>query len=214
MREWPRPSAASVAAVAASLTLFLLLTAVVWGSPPSSLDGQTIVALSHLRTPLGEKIFRVLTGLGGGREVAALTVAAVIGLLWVRRRAALFLALTVAGSALLNGVAKWVVERPRPSIVPPVYHAKGLSFPSGHSMASFALFVGLWLVAREERSPHARAIGVLALIAVPLVGFTRMYLGVHYPTDVVAGWSLATAWVVVVHAWYVRDPPWGPPREP
>jgi undecaprenyl-diphosphatase len=213
VRERPRLHTAPLAAVAVTLTLFLLLTAVVWGSPPSSFDEQTIVTLSHLRTPIGARLFRVLTGLGGGREVAALTLAAVIGLLWVRRRAALFLALTVAGSALLNGIAKWVVERPRPSIVPPVYHAKGLSFPSGHSMASFALFVGLWLVAREERSPHARAIGVLALVVVPLVGFTRMYLGVHYPTDVIAGWALATAWVIVVHAWYVRHPPWAPPRE-
>jgi undecaprenyl-diphosphatase len=202
--ERPSPSLTRAILFCASLAAFFALALLVEWRPPPADDG-TIVALARLRTPASVRVARVATGLGGGKEVAALAVVAVLGLAWLRRaRAAVFLAAVVGGSSLLNGLAKWIVARPRPSIVPPAYHPSGLSFPSGHSMASFALYVGLWLVAREERSPHARILLAFALVAIPMVGFTRMFLGVHFPTDVLAGWSLSTAWIVLAHAWYAR----------
>ncbi len=208
MRPHPRDVAAGRVRLllVACLVVFAALTAVVW-LLPSWLDERAIVALGELRTREGVAAARVATRLGDRIVTIALTTSAVVVLLFLRKRAAVFLTIAVAGAAGLNLLAKWAVGRPRPSIIEPVYSAAGLSFPSGHSMASFAFFVGLWLVARAEGFRHERAVRTLAIVVVPVVGFTRAYLGVHYPTDVIAGWALAGAWLAVVHAWYVRHPP-------
>ncbi len=193
------------------LALFAGLTVFVW-TVPSRVDEGAIAALAKLRTPNGVEAAWLATHLGDRWTNVVLTTSAAAALLGSgRTRAAAFVTMAVAGAAVLNIVAKWAVDRPRPSIVPPVYTAAGMSFPSGHSMTSFALFVALWLVARHERFPYERAWLVLALVVVPIVGFTRAYLGVHYPSDVLAGWALSGAWLAVVHTWYVRHAPWTEP---
>lgn len=193
------------------LGLFSGLTAFVW-STPSPIDEHAVASLSGLRTYDGVAAARLATHLGDRRTVVLLTLIAGAGLLWFRRRAAAFLTISVAGAGILNTVVKWAVERPRPSVVPPVYAASGLSFPSGHSMASFALFFAIWLVARHERFRYAGAYLLVAVLVVPVVGFTRAYLGVHYPSDVLAGWALSGAWLALVYTWYVGHAPWADPN--
>jgi membrane-associated phospholipid phosphatase len=125
---------------------------------------------------------------------AALTAAA---WLVVRRRAldAALVVVALAGAEVINAVLKNAFERPRPSLSEPLATASGFSFPSGHAMASTALYATLALVLTRGRSMRTRltAMGTVAAL-VGAIGLSRVYLGVHFPTDVAAGWSAGLAW--------------------
>lgn len=143
---------------------------------------------------------RDLTALGGVPVLASFTAFAVV-YLWLRRlRAyALLVAGAVSGGALLFSVLKALFGRPRPTVVPMLVPAEAPSFPSGHATLSAVVYLSVAvLLARFEPSPGLRAylLGV-GLLVTGVVGLTRVLLGVHYPTDVLAGWSLGVAWAAV-----------------
>lgn len=139
-----------------------------------------------------------ITSLGSG--VVVLTMAAVASVfLWVSRHRYSVVMLWVAmlGSAILSSTLKAFFDRERPQIFPwRTPHAGEASFPSGHSMTAMVGYATLaYLIARLEPSPLLRRLtfGVAALIIV-LVGLTRMYLGVHWPSDVLGGFAIGLAW--------------------
>jgi membrane-associated phospholipid phosphatase len=134
------------------------------------------------------------------RVVAAL--AAVF--LWLRARptAAVFVVASFAGAAVLEVVVKAAVGRPRPVWAHPVAQASGASFPSGHALTSFVAAGVLVLLVPRHRVP----VGVAGAVAVVLVGWSRIALGVHYVSDVLAGWLLGAAWLTCLAAWPGRRP--------
>jgi undecaprenyl-diphosphatase len=102
------------------------------------------------------------------------------------------------GGLALNHALKTLFARQRPSVVPPLDTVHSLSFPSGHAMLSAAVYLSLAvLVARLLAARRARAyvLAVAATLTV-LIGLTRVYLGVHYPTDVLAGWVAGCVWAL------------------
>lgn len=151
-----------------------------------------------LVAPLGW--LRAATELGGTWTVALLAV--LVGLVEVlarRPHLAAAAAATIGLAAIANSTLKLVVARPRPELLPPVVVEPGYSFPSGHTLsAAVAYGVIAVLVARSTLPPVVRAvaIGVLGAVVVA-VGLSRIYLGVHYPTDVIGGWLTGLAWVVL-----------------
>lgn len=124
------------------------------------------------------------------------------------RRTVIFLVLGAGGAVALNYLFKAVFARTRPELYPQLSPVGGYSFPSGHTMASTAFFLTLYLILRQLRprlAPAVGALGLLLSVAIPVaVGVSRMYLQVHYPSDVLAGWALSSAWVLGVRLWYVR----------
>ena len=107
-------------------------------------------------------------------------------------------AFNLVGVVLLNQVCKFIVQRPRPEGFRLIAES-GYSFPSGHSMVAMA-FYGLlaWMAWRYERDPLVRRVSVVGFgLVVALVGISRVYLGVHYASDVIAGFCLAAAWLAV-----------------
>ena len=143
---------------------------------------------------------RDLTALGG---VAVLTlfVLAVTGFLWLRRMfGAMWLVLgSTLGGLLMSTLLKHWFERPRPGIVPHLSIAFTSSFPSGHSMLSATVFLTLGtLLGRFVKEFRLKAYFlVVALILTLLVGLSRVYMGVHWPTDVLAGWCAGLAWATL-----------------
>jgi membrane-associated phospholipid phosphatase len=118
-----------------------------------------------------------------------------------RRRDAALLGIALVGSQLLTWILKSVFERPRPAFDDPVATADWFSFPSGHALSSIALYGALAYLFGRRLSPRARATcfyGVAVLVAA--IGFSRLYLGVHFLTDVLAGYSAGLAWLLVVIA--------------
>lgn len=137
----------------------------------------------------------------GSATVLSLTVMAVVGFLVLQGlyRNAAFVLVASAGGWLLNDLLKSIFARPRPSIVPHLREVFTLSFPSGHALTSAVVFLtlGALLMHVAQRSIVKFYCLAVAVMATMLIGATRVYLGVHYPTDVLAGWMFGTSWALL-----------------
>jgi undecaprenyl-diphosphatase len=147
-----------------------------------------------------EEAARDLTALGSTIVLALVTLATVLFLLLIRKsREALFVFLAVGGGQLLSSLLKLGVDRPRPDLVSHLVHVQTLSFPSGHAMMSAVTYLTLGsILARIVPGSAARiyVLGLAVLISL-VVGASRVYLGVHWPSDVLAGWCAGFAWAML-----------------
>jgi undecaprenyl-diphosphatase len=203
--------------VAAALWAFAGLAEEVVEGDTRALDEALLLALrvpGDLSDPIGpasvETAMRDVTALGGF-TVLTLTTLAVMGALAARRqgRSALFLGLAVAGGQALSHLAKALFDRPRPDLVPHGTEFVSASFPSGHSMMAAVTWLTLAvMLARAEPRRRMKAYWIaLAALVTAAVGVSRVYLGVHWPSDVAAGWTLGAAWALlclVVARWLSR----------
>lgn len=154
--------------------------------------------------PVGPKWFEEivveLTALGGFGVLALVTLLALGYLLMQQkwRNALLLLAATLGGTAISEGL-KVGFARPRPDLVAHVVDVTSASFPSGHAMLSAVTYLTLGaLIARAQERRRLRAYTMGAAILLTLIiGASRIYLGVHWPTDVLAGWCLGAAWALL-----------------
>jgi undecaprenyl-diphosphatase len=135
-----------------------------------------------LANPIGprwlEIVFRDMTSLGG---------------------AAVLVLASVMGGVLLSGILKLGVDRPRPDLVPHLVEEYTASFPSGHAMLSAVVYLTLGGLLSRVEGPRRIKIYVLSVsvILTFLIGLSRIYLGVHWPTDVLAGWCAGATWAVL-----------------
>lgn len=147
-----------------------------------------------------QEAFRDFTGLGGVGVLGLLTVAT-LGYLWLMgmRRAALYLFLAIAGGLVVSLALKAGFHRPRPDLVSHGSMVYTASFPSGHSMLSAIVYLtggAMLALVHERRAVRIYILGC-AVAATVLVGASRVYLGVHWPTDVLAGWAGGAAWAAL-----------------
>lgn len=164
-------------------------------------DAAVLRLVARLRTPWLNGVAMDLTALGSPILVALFTVALSAILLVKRdRRGATILVITSFASALVTSVMKRLLERPRPEIVPRLVEVTGLSYPSGHSLASAAVYLtAAFVVARHVSLVRDRFAGVVfTAVLVLTIGASRVYLGVHYPSDVLGGILLGTAWALLM----------------
>lgn len=142
--------------------------------------------------------FLLISRIGYLWGVVPFDIALVLVLALLRKyREATFAAIALAGSALLNVAAKAAFARERPSLWDSIAPEHNFSFPSGHAMGSMTLAWVLVLLAWHTR--WRWPVTALMLAFVVLVGFSRVYLGVHYPSDILAGWAAASVWAVAVY---------------
>jgi undecaprenyl-diphosphatase len=140
---------------------------------------------------------KFISNLGKPITLAVLVVVATAYVLWRgRRRLAIFLVVAALGGGLVDSAVKAVVNRPRPHVDHLLVHAMGKSFPSGHAMSSTVSY-GALLVAFLPVVPRAARRVVLGAVVLLLfaIGVSRLALGVHYVSDVIAGWVLGLAWL-------------------
>lgn len=194
---------------AGALAVFTGVAVLVATEPAWFVDADQQVSASTEATAAGSPwvstLAQAVTLLGSGWVALAL-VLAVGGALLVARRPflAFSLAAAVGGSALLNTVVKAGVQRDRPDYPGRVIDPLGSSFPSGHSQSVVVTWVSVLLVvgwATVLAGQAARVASVLfVVLAVAAVGWSRVALGVHWPSDVLGGWSLGSAWVLAATA--------------
>ena len=186
-------------------TLALLATLFLWlgwtGGPANAFDRDSIAALAAIRhrSPELTRAAILVTRLGGAWITLSLT--AIAGLwLWLRgaRGRAVALTLTVVGGRLAADGLKLLYERPRPAIdLHPVLTSSS-SYPSGHAANSMVSFVAFALFAA---APRHRPLAMAAAIGFSmLVGMTRPFLGVHWPSDMIGGWTLGAIVLIVAYA--------------
>lgn len=167
-----------------------------------------------LTDPIGpgwvEEIGRDFTALGG-IAVLVMIVLAASGYLALRRkyRAALWLMLATGTGIALSTLLKMGYDRPRPDLVPHGSIVYTKSFPSGHSLMAAVVYltIGALLARIQPRRRLKVYILTLAILLTLLVGLSRIYLGVHWPTDVLAGWSIGAAWALMfwLITWYLQQ---------
>jgi undecaprenyl-diphosphatase len=147
-----------------------------------------------------EEMGRDFTALGGVAVLTLITLGALTYLLLLRRvRTAVFTLVAVFGGLLISSLLKSGFDRPRPELVPHDSYVYTASFPSGHSMMAAVTYLTLAaMLCRVQPSLQLRVFLVLlAILVTLLVGISRVYLGVHWPTDVLAGWSVGAAWAAL-----------------
>jgi undecaprenyl-diphosphatase len=193
----------AIALVAVPFGLLLFLVEDHW-SPLARLDGGArddmhTVAVHHATLVTALK---VLSTLGSAVVYFPLFATVAAWLVWRRLpRLALFVVVTVGGSALLNALVKLVVHRARPVVSDPVAHANGLSFPSGHAQSAIVAWSVLLLVFLPALGRRWRPLAIAVAVAMVLaIGFARITLGVHFLSDVLAGYVLGAAWVAAMVA--------------
>jgi undecaprenyl-diphosphatase len=154
--------------------------------------------------PIGPKrvqeLMRDITALGS-TGVLTIMVLSVVGFLAMTRKshAAMLVLASVVGGTLLSQTMKFAFARPRPDLVPHGAEVYTASFPSGHSMMAAVVYLTLGaLLARTQPDRGVKVyIMTIAVVLAALVGISRVYLGVHWPTDVLAGWSLGGVWALL-----------------
>ncbi|MEC7762626.1 MAG: phosphatase PAP2 family protein [Pseudomonadota bacterium] len=194
--------------VAGALWAFIALAAEMIEGDLHAFDEAILMALREpgdLNNPIGgpqvETAMRDLTALGGITVLTLLTLSVIAYLLLRRKRtSALFLLVAVVGGQLLSHGFKTLFSRPRPDLVPHGVDVATASFPSGHSMMAAVTYLTLAVMLARMDS-HTRVKVFLICVATVLamaVGVSRVYLGVHWPSDVLAGWTLGAAWALLV----------------
>lgn len=197
---------AALLLIACGLLAFIELGEIVREEAPHSFDQRILLAMREANDPANpigpvwmEEMGRDVTALGGFTILTGLTISAIGFMLLHRRyRLSLLTLAAVLGGMQASASLKHLFGRPRPDLVPHEVLVTSASFPSGHAMMAAVVYLTLGvLIARTQRRRRVRLyIVTLSLIVAVAVGVSRVYLGVHWPTDVLAGWALGGAWAL------------------
>ena len=201
----------SLAAVSLFAFAFIKIAEEVLEGDTTTFDRALLLALREAHNaadPIGpswlEEAARDITALGGHVVLTMVTLATLAYLFMTRKgHAAVLVVAAVGGGMMLSTALKLGFERPRPDLVPHAARVYTASFPSGHAMLSAVTYLTLGaLLARVQPSRRLKAflIGFAVSLTI-LVGASRVYLGVHWPSDVLAGWCVGAAWASL--CWFV-----------
>lgn len=200
-----------VGATAGLILLFGKIAEDVFANESRAFDTTIIKAMRQagdLATPIGpswlENAFRDITSLGGTTVIVLVTVIATAYLITAgRTRLGLLTGASVALGAGVEKLMKIGFDRARPDVVPHLVVVHSLSFPSGHAMLSAMTYLTLGALLAEAQTNWRLRIYVLAtsVCLTLLIGISRVYLGVHWPTDVLAGWTAGAAWALL--CWFL-----------
>jgi undecaprenyl-diphosphatase len=190
-----------------SAWMFIELADEVREGETASIDRAILKAFrepSDLSNPIGprrlEEAVRDITALGSGVVLLLFSGVAIAFFLFTRRfNACLLLSAALGGGLLLNSSLKSFFNRPRPEYVTQLHYVDTYSFPSGHSLLAAVVYLTLGALVARLLPKRRQKIYVLsvAVFFTFLVGVSRVYLGVHYPTDVLAGWTVGLLWSIL-----------------
>lgn len=182
------------------LTLYLLaeLSEGVLEREAFAFDKAILLHVHQLANPALDTLMISITRIGDPRTVVPLTIA-IFGFLWWKRDRleANFFALNALGGAVLSYVLKLAFSKPRPELWPRLIPEETFSYPSGHALGSMVLYGFLSYLLASLYPQHAKAFYWIAAVLIIAIGFSRLYLGVHWPTDIIAGYGIGFLWISV-----------------
>jgi undecaprenyl-diphosphatase len=190
-------------AAAATLFLFARLASETFEGDARQFDDWSRSAIHQFTSPDLTSVMRVVTALGTPSLLFGLSLITAIGFAIAKKyRAMILLIATMVGATILDQVLKLSFHRARPEPFFDIVSPGSFSFPSGHALASFCFYSTIAvLISRRTAYRSVRVVTwTLAVLLVLLIGLSRIYLGVHYATDVLAGYSAAFIWVMIIAA--------------
>ncbi|MBD3919269.1 phosphatase PAP2 family protein [Paenibacillus sp. PR3] len=188
------------------LGVFLILALLISRKQIHGFDDRLITLVSRLYSPTSTAVMKGFTFVGSGLCISIITLLIVFMLLIIGyRRELIFYVGIIVGSGLLNLVLKMIFHRARPDIHR-IVQASGYSFPSGHSMAAFTFYgITIYFLWKHARYAWLRVtIVTIGIVMILMIGISRIYLGVHYPSDVVGGYVISAAWITASIGSYER----------
>ena len=191
----------------ALLAVFVVMAVGVYDHRGFAFD-VPILTWFHLHVTAGRTaLARTLSLVGEPKSLGSVTALLILALFVARRwRLGVLFALEVGGAAALDLASKAFFARPRPTVFAHLVHETNYSFPSGHAMGGMAFFLALHLLLWRTLPRRWRWVGLLGLVLALVIGASRPYLQVHYPSDILAGWAFGAAWVLAVHLGAGRRP--------
>ncbi|HEY3132345.1 MAG TPA: phosphatase PAP2 family protein [Acidobacteriota bacterium] len=190
---------------AVALVLFIFLAQAVSHAETQQIDDRIRAAIHQYSSPWLSSLMQMLTVLGATAFLVPVGAGVVLCLAFARRPlAALLFVIMIDGAVLLNVALKWAFQRGRPAPFFDLSPPRSYSFPSGHALFSFCFYGFLALAVTKSTQSHAGRIAVwgLAALIIAAIGFSRIYLGVHYPTDVLGGYVVGFFWTVMLGLGY------------
>ena len=206
LSKWFRQSSAVRIFIGLALAILVLAVAGWLVTGPykaivAGFDSNIRYAMRQIQSPMWTSLLLTITKLGSTLYLAIVGCIAGVSFLVLRwfRPFGLFV-LVMAGQAALHHGFKWVFARPRPPALLNYPAAESFSFPSGHVIGALCLYGSIaWIVSKRLETPAAKAgIWLFAGVLIFLVAMSRVYIGVHYPTDVVAGLIGSSIWLLAV----------------
>ena len=163
-------------------------------------DRDLLSFMNQHRNPVLTQMATILAHLGSPTVIVGIAfVAAIAGLIWRKiRGAAWTLPIAVIGAGIIIQSVKMLIQRPRPTLYTPLLHEGGFSFPSGHSLIAMVVYglLGYFALGLVKNRAARLAVRVITVLVVFFIGLSRVYVQVHYPTDVLAGWTAGIPWLV------------------
>lgn len=192
---------------ALSLAVFSIIALSISDNQIHRFDDSLITWIQGMESQGMTRWMELFTWIGSGIPVVIIAILSMVVLyVFLRhRRELLFLGCVIAGSAILNTLLKLMFHRARPTIHR-IIEVSGYSFPSGHSMAAFSLYGGLaFLIWKHIPTAVGRVLMIIvSAMFILMIGMSRIYLGVHYPSDVVGGYFMSGCWLAVCIWFYQR----------
>jgi undecaprenyl-diphosphatase len=187
--------------------LFMELADEIYEDDGLPFDEPILTWMNTIRDPLLDTIMVTLSTIGNVFPMLLISIAGTVFFWRYQRREGIFFTLSMAGAVLIMTITKYVLARDRPDLFPdPTFWVETTpSFPSGHATGSFVLFLTVLLIVQRKRPGWGPAVAVIGGLFAFGVTFSRLYLQVHYPSDVLAGWALGAAWVLGLNYFFTRD---------
>lgn len=176
--------------------LFTMLAQEVMEAETLGFDTAVLTMIHKIANPTLNGLFLGVTNLAGAVFIGIITIALAVGF-YMRHEIynSLYILLTLGGTIVLNTTLKIFFKRTRPDLWSLLVVEKSYSFPSGHAMISMALALTLIVLTYYSRARWFSII--LGAFYVVLIGFSRLYLGVHFPTDILGGWLISSVWILL-----------------
>ena len=179
------------------LSIVAWLCTEVWEKESFSLDRSLLLWIHQFANPQLDRVMLFITALGDPGMVITVFISTVVWLGMKRRYTdGIRFLIICAGGILINQVMKLFFAKPRPELWTRLISETSFSFPSGHAVGSMVVYGFIAYVLARELPIYKRYVYAIASILIIAIGFSRLYLGVHYPTDIIAGYGVGILWLI------------------